>query len=176
MILVKRFVLGMLLLVCLRMVCLRAAVAQDQVTQTEAIASALRAGEFSRAVELTPRCVTKFSQQRRAVGDARRRLRGGRKQGGSAEFVTASRSRFLPTISRRCVGRRRSNTTPAVRRRFPFYGICLRLHPADQTSHGMLAVLEYQQGNCADAVIHFKRPERCLTRNPMAYMHMPPAW
>ncbi|MBO0912616.1 MAG: tetratricopeptide repeat protein, partial [Acidobacteria bacterium] len=33
----------------------------------------------------------------------------------------------------------------------------LRLRPADETSHGMLAVLEYQQGNCAAALAHFEK-------------------
>ena len=33
----------------------------------------------------------------------------------------------------------------------------LRLRPDDLTSHGMLAVLEYQQGNCAAAVPHFEK-------------------
>ncbi len=33
----------------------------------------------------------------------------------------------------------------------------LMLRPNDLTSHGMLAVLEYQQGNCAAAVVHFDR-------------------
>ncbi len=33
----------------------------------------------------------------------------------------------------------------------------LRLQPDDQTSHAMLAVLEYQQGDCSDAVIHFAK-------------------
>jgi tetratricopeptide (TPR) repeat protein len=33
----------------------------------------------------------------------------------------------------------------------------LRLRPGDLTSHGMLAVLEYQQGNCVDAVVHFEK-------------------
>jgi tetratricopeptide (TPR) repeat protein len=33
----------------------------------------------------------------------------------------------------------------------------LRLHPDDRTSHGMLAVLQYGQGNCADAVLHFEK-------------------
>jgi tetratricopeptide (TPR) repeat protein len=33
----------------------------------------------------------------------------------------------------------------------------LRLHPNDLTSHGMLAVLDYQQGNCSSAVAHFER-------------------
>jgi tetratricopeptide (TPR) repeat protein len=32
-----------------------------------------------------------------------------------------------------------------------------RLRPADPTSHAMLAVLEYQQGNCAAAVVHFEK-------------------
>lgn len=33
----------------------------------------------------------------------------------------------------------------------------LRLRPYDPTSHGMLAVLEYQQGNCEAAATHFAR-------------------
>ena len=33
----------------------------------------------------------------------------------------------------------------------------LRLRPNDRTSHGMLAVLQYQQGNCAAAVDHFEK-------------------
>lgn len=33
----------------------------------------------------------------------------------------------------------------------------LRLRPADATSHGMLAVLEYQQNNCGAAVVHFEK-------------------
>jgi tetratricopeptide (TPR) repeat protein len=33
----------------------------------------------------------------------------------------------------------------------------LRLRPDDATSHGMLAVLEYQQGNCKAAVVHFEK-------------------
>ncbi|HSB77062.1 MAG TPA: tetratricopeptide repeat protein, partial [Terriglobales bacterium] len=33
----------------------------------------------------------------------------------------------------------------------------LRQRPGDRTGHGMLAVLEYQQGNCAAAVPHFEK-------------------
>jgi len=33
----------------------------------------------------------------------------------------------------------------------------LRLHPEDLTSHAMLAVLEYQQGKCEPAVVHFEK-------------------
>ena len=42
----------------------------------------------------------------------------------------------------------------------------LRLRPADQTSHGMLAVLEYQQGNCAAAVIHFEKAGALFDSRP----------
>lgn len=38
----------------------------------------------------------------------------------------------------------------------------LRLQPADQTSHAMLAVLEYQQGNCAAAALHFAKSGHLL--------------
>lgn len=33
----------------------------------------------------------------------------------------------------------------------------LRLRPGDLTSHGMLAVLEYQKGDCASATVHFEK-------------------
>ncbi len=33
----------------------------------------------------------------------------------------------------------------------------LRLRPNDVTSHGMLAVLQYQQGECTSAVVHFEK-------------------
>jgi tetratricopeptide (TPR) repeat protein len=33
----------------------------------------------------------------------------------------------------------------------------VRLRPSDPVSHGMLAVLEYQQGKCSDAVLHFAK-------------------
>jgi tetratricopeptide (TPR) repeat protein len=33
----------------------------------------------------------------------------------------------------------------------------LKLHPNDLTSHAMLAVLEYQQGNCTSALPHFEK-------------------
>ncbi len=38
----------------------------------------------------------------------------------------------------------------------------LQVQPADQTAHAMLAVLDYQQGNCGDAVIHFEKAGKLL--------------
>jgi tetratricopeptide (TPR) repeat protein len=42
----------------------------------------------------------------------------------------------------------------------------LRLRPADATSHGMLAVLEYQQGSCAAAAIHFEQAGALFDSQP----------
>jgi len=42
----------------------------------------------------------------------------------------------------------------------------LRARPSDQISHGMLAVLEYQQGNCAAAVIHFEKAGALFESRP----------
>jgi tetratricopeptide (TPR) repeat protein len=44
----------------------------------------------------------------------------------------------------------------------------LRLHPADQTSHGMLAVLEYQENNCGVAVVHFEKAGTLFDSRPAA--------
>ena len=43
----------------------------------------------------------------------------------------------------------------------------LKLRPSDVTSHGMLAVLQYQQGQCANAVVHFEKASALFaTRAP----------
>jgi tetratricopeptide (TPR) repeat protein len=42
----------------------------------------------------------------------------------------------------------------------------LKLRPGDATSQGMLAVLEYQRGNCADAVRHFEKSGSLFDSRP----------
>ncbi|HEY1801032.1 MAG TPA: tetratricopeptide repeat protein [Terriglobales bacterium] len=44
----------------------------------------------------------------------------------------------------------------------------LRMRPADTISHGMLAILEYQQGNCAAALPHFEKAEALFDSKPSA--------
>ncbi len=44
----------------------------------------------------------------------------------------------------------------------------LRLRPGDTTAHGMLAVLEYQQGNCAAASTHFESAAPLFASRPPA--------
>src|SRR5580693_1815348 len=155
MILLKRFVLGRLLLLCLGLVCLRAAVAQAQEPQTEAIASALRAGEFSRAVELTRAALQKSPNNAELWAMQGAAYAGeGRKTEALASYRAALKISpdYLPALHGAVQIEYDAGSAQAI----PLLRHLLRLHPADQTSDGMLAVLEYQQGNCADAVIHFK--------------------
>jgi tetratricopeptide (TPR) repeat protein len=44
----------------------------------------------------------------------------------------------------------------------------LRLRPTDRTSHGMLAVLEYQQENCSASVVHFEKAGALFDTQPSA--------
>jgi tetratricopeptide (TPR) repeat protein len=44
----------------------------------------------------------------------------------------------------------------------------LQLRPNDLTSHGMLAVLEYQQGNCVPASVHFEKAASLFESRPPA--------
>jgi tetratricopeptide (TPR) repeat protein len=44
----------------------------------------------------------------------------------------------------------------------------LQLHPGDQTAHGMLAILEYQQGNCPEATAHFEKAGSLFDSRPTA--------
>ena len=44
----------------------------------------------------------------------------------------------------------------------------INLRPNDLTSHGMLAVLQYQLGNCAAASVHFERAASLFESQPLA--------
>jgi tetratricopeptide (TPR) repeat protein len=44
----------------------------------------------------------------------------------------------------------------------------LRLRPSDLTTHGMLAVLDFQQGDCTAAVVHFEKAASLFESRPPA--------
>ncbi len=150
MIVLKKLSLGILGLVCLR-----AAFAQDQKQQIEAIASALRASEYGRAVEMT-RAALKESPNNAQLWAMQGAGYAG--EGNKAEALASYRAAlkispdYLPALHGAVQIEYDAGSAKAI----PLLKHLLRLHPADRTSHGMLAVLEYQQGNCAAAVIHFK--------------------
>ncbi|MFZ1005224.1 MAG: tetratricopeptide repeat protein [Candidatus Sulfotelmatobacter sp.] len=131
-----------------------AAAAQSEVF--EPIASALQNREFQKALELlrpalqaSPGNSQLWAMQGAAyVGD-----------GHTKEALASYRSSlkispdYLPALEGAIQIEYEAGDPAAI----PRLQRMLRLRPADATSHGMLAVLEYQQNNCGAAVGHFEK-------------------
>ena len=163
MIVLKRIGFAFLLLVCLS-----AARAQTQERQVEAISSALRANEFGRAVELS-RAALKESPSNAQLwamqGVAYARL------GDTKEALVSFHNALkispdnLPALEGAIQIQYEAGSSTAA---IPLLQHVLRLRPGDQTSHAMLAVLEYQEGNCPSAVIHFEKAGTLFASRPSA--------
>jgi len=160
MIVAKKLRLGVLSLVCL---C--AVFAQAQERQIEAVASALRAGEFDRAVELSRAGLKKFPgvAQLWAMQGAAYAAKGNNQE-ALVSFRTALKISpdYIPALQGAAQIEYGEGSAAAI----PRLKHLLSLRPADQTSHGMLAVLEYQQGNCAAAVVHFEKAGALFDSQP----------
>lgn len=88
----------------------------------------------------------------------------GHKQDALASFRAALKisADYLPALKGAIQIEYESGSKEAI----PLLQRMLRGHPADQTSHGMLAVLEYQQGNCPAAVAHFEKAGTLFDSRP----------
>jgi tetratricopeptide (TPR) repeat protein len=129
---------------------------QGQEAQIQAITSALQAGEFSRAVELTRGAQKLFpgNAQLWAMQGAAYAGQGQNKQAlDSFRAALKISPDYIPALQGAIQIEYGDGSAAAI----PHLRRLLSLRPADQTSHGMLAVLEYQQGNCAAAVVHFEK-------------------
>jgi tetratricopeptide (TPR) repeat protein len=133
-----------------------AATAQNAVAGFEPIASALRSHEFQKALELirpalqaSPRNAQLWAMRGAAYGGE------GYKKEALASFHNALKISpdYLPALEGAIQIEYEAGDAAAI----PLLQRVLRLRPADTTSHGMLAVLEYQQGNCGAAVSHFEK-------------------
>src|SRR5262245_2240063 len=115
--------------------------------QLAAITSALRAGDFDRAVELSraalqesPKDAQIWTLQGIALarkGDPRNALTAFEKALAIAPDYTAALE-----------GAAQLHYQAGSRDAVPLLNRLLRLRPDDPTSHAMLAVLEYREGNC----------------------------
>src|SRR5215471_12749391 len=122
--------------------------------QVDAIGSALRAHDFDRALELTrealkasPNDVQIWTLQGIALS------RKGDNAGALAAYRHALTLRpdYIPALEGAAQLEYQIGSRDAV----PLLTQLLRLRPEDGTSHAMLAVLEYRDGNCEAAVRHF---------------------
>ncbi|HET7104845.1 MAG TPA: tetratricopeptide repeat protein, partial [Terracidiphilus sp.] len=140
--------------------------AQTSAGQMEPIVAALRQQDYSRALALLA------SALKRAPGDAELwTMQGVALAGGGEKSQALVSFRHALTLD--------PNDVPALQGAaqiaydtsdaagIPVLKHLLKLRPDDVMSHGMLAVLEYQQGQCADAVTHFERASALFaTRAP----------
>src|SRR5262249_32092549 len=122
--------------------------------QADAITSALRARDYDRAVELS-REALKTSPNNAQIWT----LQGialsakGDPAGGMAAYrkaLTLSPD-YIPALEGAAQLQYQAGSRDAV----PLLERLLKLRPGDPTSHAMLAVLEYRDGNCQAAVGHF---------------------
>jgi tetratricopeptide (TPR) repeat protein len=132
------------------------AFAQTAEDRIDRIASALRSQEFDKALKLLQPALQEFPRNdtlwtMQGVAYARR----GQKREALASFRSALK--IAPDNIQALQGAAQIEYDAGSRSGIPLLQHLLRLRPADSTSRGMLAVLEYQQGNCAAAVVDFEK-------------------
>ena len=151
---------GILLLAGLSGMC-----AWPQESQIGTVTSALQAKDFARAVELTRDALRKYpaNAQLWAMQGAAYSGQGQNKQALDSFRASLKISPdYLPALQGAIQIEFEGGNKDAI----PLLQRVLRARPADQISHGMLAVLEYQQGNCTSAVIHFEKAGALFQSRP----------
>ena len=133
----------------------------------EAIASALQASDFARSLELlqpalksAPANAELWAMQGTAYSGL------GRQKEALASFEQALKISpdYLPALKGAIQIEYEAGNKDAI----PLLQRMLRLKPADAIGHGMLAVLEYQQGNCSAALLHFEKAGKLFDAQPSA--------
>jgi len=127
----------------------------------EPISSALRAKEFDKAVELCRTALQESpnnSQLWTLEGIAFA------SKGDNKEALTAFRQALKnsPNSIAALAGAAQIEYQAGNQTAVPLLNHLLQLRPGDPTSHAMLAVLEYRQGNCVAAAGHFAKAGQLL--------------
>jgi tetratricopeptide (TPR) repeat protein len=132
-----------------------------------AIRSALRDKAFARALALLrPALQRSPSDPRLWAMQGTAYAGNGDTQDALASFHRALRLSpdYLPALQ----GAAQIEYDQAATASIPLLEHILRLRPDDKTAHGMLAVLEYQQGNCTAASAHFASAAPLFASRPSA--------
>jgi len=147
--------------VILLLACHSLAFSQARENQIEPISSALHAGEFDKAVELSRSALQNSpnnSQLWVLQGIAYVR------KGDNKEALTSFHQalKISPNNIAALAGAAEIEYQAGSRGAVPLLNHLLQLRPGDPTASAMLAVLDYQQGNCAAAVPHFEKAGQLL--------------
>jgi tetratricopeptide (TPR) repeat protein len=151
-----QLVLAILLLACPSLV-----YSQARDNQTEPISSALRAGDFDKAVELS-RAALKESPNSAQLWTLQgiAFTRKGDDKAALAAFQQALK--ISPNNLAALAGAAQIEYQAGSQSAVPLLQRLVQLRPEDPTAHAMLAVLEYRHGNCAAAVPHFEKASELI--------------
>jgi tetratricopeptide (TPR) repeat protein len=147
--------------------CISFILAQTGGDRIDSIAAALRNHEFDKALELVRPALQKSPGNAQLWAMQGVAYSGqGQKQEALASFQSALKivPDYIPALQGAAQIEFDAGRAAAV----PILQHLLRLHPADSTSHGMLAVLLYQQGNCKAAAPHFEKAGALFDEKPDA--------
>ncbi|HTW61104.1 MAG TPA: tetratricopeptide repeat protein [Terracidiphilus sp.] len=135
--------------------------------RAESIAAALTSGQYAQALEMlrpalqaSPGDARLWAMQGAAwtgEGDTKRAL-------ASYQSALKIAPDYLPALH----GAAQIDFDRSSPEAIPLLERLLQLRPQDEVGHGMLAVLEYQQGNCAEAVNHFESTGALFDSKPGA--------
>lgn len=129
---------------------------QASADPTQAIASALNDQQFDRALQLLQPALQQFPGNAELWAMQGVAYAGeGNKKEALAAFRKSLRLSpdYLPALQGAAQIEYEAGSPSAI----SLIERVLRQRPGDRTGHGMLAVLEYQQGNCAAALPHFEK-------------------
>jgi tetratricopeptide (TPR) repeat protein len=148
-------------LLAVLLACHSVAHSQAHEDPTEPIASALRAREFDKAIELT-RSALRASPGSAQLWTLQGIAFGGK--GDSTQALAAFREalKIAPNNVAALAGAAQIEYEADGREAIPLLNHLLELRPGDPTAHAMLAVLEYRNGNCTAAVPHFDKASKLL--------------
>jgi tetratricopeptide (TPR) repeat protein len=134
---------------------------QTQEDLTERIGSALRAGEFDEAVELT-RAALRASPDSAQLWTFQGIAFGGKGDSKQALAAFQEALKIAPDSVAALAGAAQIQYEADSSEAIPLLNRLVELRPGNPTAHAMLAVLEYRDGDCAAAVPHFDRAGELL--------------
>lgn len=141
--------------------CHSLAFAQGQEGQAESISSALRDGEFEKAVALSRSALQASPNNAQLwILQGVAYVRNGDSKQALRSFQQALR--ISPNSIGALAGAAQIEYQAGNRRAMPLLIHLLQLRPEDSTANAMLAVMEYRQGNCESAARHFEKAGELL--------------
>jgi tetratricopeptide (TPR) repeat protein len=146
---------------------LPSALPQTPQARIDPITSALRAKEFDRAVRLSNTALREFPNDAQlwALEGVALASEGDHSKARAA-FQQALK--ISPNYVTALEGAAQLEFEAGRQEAVPLLNHLLRLRPGDPTSHAMLGVLDYRQGDCAGAAGHFEKAGALLDSQPAA--------